>query len=126
MRPLYARGLGWYKRLAPQLGNSAELSCAVGGLLLDAFRIDEAVEHLQRASGLDPSLARAHAECAAALAERGEVAEALSCLRRAIEVEPTNPLWHSHLAYLSAFSDDVTGRQLLDEALRFWTSPRRR
>jgi predicted O-linked N-acetylglucosamine transferase (SPINDLY family) len=114
-----ARGVRWYKRLASRVGESAELSSAFGGLLLDAFRIDEAVEHLQRACERDPTLAVAHAELAAALAERGELSAAISRLERAIEAEPANPRWLSHLVYLSAFSEEVSGRQLLEVARRF-------
>lgn len=115
----YSRGVFWYKRLAPRLGESAELSCAIGGLLLDAFRVDEAIAHLHRANNLDPTLALAHAEQAAALAERGELPAALACIQRAIAAEPGNSRWLSHLVYLSAFSDEVSGRELLDVAHRF-------
>jgi protein O-GlcNAc transferase len=118
----YARGGRWYKSLAARVGESAELSSAFGGLLLDAYRIDEAVDHLHRACELDPALAVGHAELAAALAERGELSAATSRLERAIEVEPENPRWLSHLVYLSAFSEEVSGRQLLEVARRFGRS----
>ena len=74
-------------------------------------RFDEAIEQARKALELDPSLAEAHNNLAAALAARGRVDEAIEHFRRALALDP---------AYAEAYNNlgaALAGRGLLDAAI---------
>ena len=61
---------------------------AVGALLVEGGRVDEAVPHLVEAVRIEPAFAEAHNNLGAALARRGQLAEAMSHYREALRLSP--------------------------------------
>jgi tetratricopeptide (TPR) repeat protein len=64
--------------------------------LLKKGKIDEAVEHCEKALQIDPNQAFAHSALGLAFLQKGRVDEAVGHLQRAVEITPTSPD-HSNL-----------------------------
>jgi len=67
-------------------------------------RTDEAREQLERALAGDPGLGPAHAELGLLLSELGDDAAAVLHMRRAVELDPTDPALQNILAWVLATS----------------------
>jgi tetratricopeptide (TPR) repeat protein len=92
---------------------------AVGALLIDAGRVDDAVPHLAAAVRLEPAFAEAHNNLGAALARRGALTEAIAHYREALRISPGLAQAHNNLGLALARSGDVDGAvRELREAVR--------
>jgi protein O-GlcNAc transferase len=108
-----------YTRFAVFVNDSSRLRRAIGNVLLDLFRVDEALQHLQAALTLDPAVVDGYVELAAAYIERGQAEAAITELRRALRLDPSALRAHASLVYLLPFAADTTPDEVLAEALRF-------
>ena len=68
----------------------AERNAKLAGMLLDAGKVEAAVEAAKRALGTAPDLAAAHAVVGAAAAMQGDCAAARTSLERALALDPGN------------------------------------
>ena len=82
---------------------------AVGALLVEGGRVDEAVPHLVEAVRIEPAFAEAHNNLGAALARRGQLAEAMSHYREALRLSPDLAQAHNNLGLALARTGDVDG-----------------
>ncbi len=64
----------------------------LGNVLLDLGRIDEAIDCFQRSVAVDPGFAAAYADLARAYARKGDRQRATTFARRALELDPSNPI----------------------------------
>lgn len=92
-----------------QLPNDLELAAAGAAALTEIFRFEEALAILRRhlASSAPGMLARVHAALGKTLADSGEVAEALTHLRRAVELVPSNATYLSTVLHLMPLTPGV-------------------
>ena len=93
----YARALELRPSLSGARVNLARVRKAQG-------RRDEARAELERALADDPALGPAHAELGLLLSELGEDAAAVLHMRRAVELDPTDPALQNVLAWVLATS----------------------
>ena len=81
----------------------------LGLLLLYAYRVEEAVDNFERAIALDPKLAIAHYNLAAARERQRRREEAIAVYRRSIELDPGLAAAHSRLGDLLHAAGDRQG-----------------
>jgi Flp pilus assembly protein TadD len=88
--------------IAAAVPNSAQARNNLGGALLVAGRVDEALPHLEAAVRLDPAHAEAHSNLGVALARRGRVDDAIEHYRAALRLDARQTQAYSNLgnAYL--------------------------
>jgi Flp pilus assembly protein TadD len=98
----------WTHALETTTGNYRAEN-AVGALLVDGGRIDDAIPHLEEAVRLEPAFAEAHTNLGAALAKRGRLAEAMAHYREAIRLSPGLAQAHNNLGLALARAGDVEG-----------------
>ncbi len=106
--PFLERALG----LAPEAGPGLHLS--LGSALLQEGRLPEAGEHYRTALALQPDSAAVHQHMGALHEILGDLAEAESAFRKALDLEPRFPLPHARLAVLlkgSLPDDDLAALQ---------------
>jgi len=82
---------------------------AVGALLVESGRVDEAVPHLIEAVRIEPAFAEAHSNLGAALARRGQLNDAMSHYREALRLSPDLAQAHNNLGLALARTGDVDG-----------------
>ena len=71
----------------------------LGNSLLDQRRVDEAVEHFQRAVALQPEFADFHVGLGGALFQKGHMDEAIIQYQKALEIKPDSAEVHNNLGY---------------------------
>lgn len=108
-----------YARFVPLVNDSARLRCALGYLLLDVFRVDEAATCFRAGQALEPESLEAQVGLAAALLERGEATAAIAELRRVLARDPSQIRAHANLVYLLPFAAETRPEDVLAEAARF-------
>jgi tetratricopeptide (TPR) repeat protein len=77
----------------------AEASCFLGNSLLNQGRVDEAVEHFQKALALEPESATSHGGLGNALFQKGHMDEAIIQYQKALEIKPDFAEAHNNFAY---------------------------
>ncbi len=82
---------------------------AVGALLVEQGRLDEALRHLDNAVRLEPAFADAHNNLGTALARDGRLDEAAVEYREALRLAPDLALAHNNLGLALARTADVDG-----------------
>ena len=82
---------------------------AVGALLVEGGRVDEAVPHLVEAVRIEPAFAEAHNNLGTALARRGQLDEAMSHYREALRLSPDLAQAHNNLGLALARTGDADG-----------------
>jgi tetratricopeptide (TPR) repeat protein len=75
----------------------ATANCFAGDTLLAQGRVDEAVEHFQRALALWPEFATSHCHLGNALSQKGLEDEAIIQYQKALEIEPDSAEVHNNL-----------------------------
>jgi tetratricopeptide (TPR) repeat protein len=83
--------------IAEAVPRSAQAHNNLGGSLLVRGQIDQAIEHLQAAMLLDPTLAEARSNLGVALARRGRWAEAVEQYAEALRLDPRQTQAYSNL-----------------------------
>src|SRR5204862_3640118 len=99
-----------YERaIAIQPGDAgAHLSC--GNALVEAGRMDEALDHYRSALKLQPGFTQAHNNLAFVLLRTGQPHEAIAHFQTALRLEPENVRTLSNLAWLLATCPDASVR----------------
>ncbi len=77
----------------------AEANCIVGNSLLNQGRVDEAVEHFQKALALQPESATFHFALGNVLCRERRMDEAIIQYQKALEIKPDFAEAHNNLAY---------------------------
>jgi tetratricopeptide (TPR) repeat protein len=77
----------------------AEADYFVGNALLNQGRVDEALEHFQKALALDPQSANAHGGLGNALFQKGRMDEAIVEYQKALAIKPNFAEAHNNLGY---------------------------
>jgi tetratricopeptide (TPR) repeat protein len=110
-RKTLAEDLAAYTKLLDGDPNNALRHDAVGDLLLQAGRFDEAIMRYRRSLDLNPTSASTHYNLGYALSARGRRDEAIAQFNEALTIDPDYAQAHNNLGALL----QITGR--LDEAL---------
>lgn len=95
--------------------NYAEAHNAYGLVLQKQFRYDDALYHFQQAVTANPNHSEAWCNWAINLAEQGMIADAVDCLRTAIERKADSPAIHDNLLLLLHSLPNITPEQIRDE-----------
>ena len=83
--------------IAEAVPRSAQAHNNLGGALLMRGQVDEAIEHLEQAMRLDPTLAEARSNLGVGLARRGRWAEAIEQYGAALRLDPRQTQAYSNL-----------------------------
>ncbi|HEX7793412.1 MAG TPA: tetratricopeptide repeat protein [Vicinamibacterales bacterium] len=83
--------------IAEAVPRSAQAHNNLGGALLVRGQVDEAIDHLQTAMRLDPTLAEARSNLGVALARRGRWSEAIEQYDEALRLDPRQTQAYSNL-----------------------------
>jgi Flp pilus assembly protein TadD len=99
-RKTIADDLAAYTKLLETDPDNALRQDAVGDLLLQAGRLDEAIDRYRRSLGLNPASAPTHYNLGYALSARGRRDEAIAELREALRIDPDYAQAHNNLGAL--------------------------
>jgi tetratricopeptide (TPR) repeat protein len=81
-------------------------------------RVDDAIEHFQRAIQLNQRYAVAHDALGTALMKKGQLDEAIASHRKALEIDPKNALAHGHMgAALASRGQIAAGIDHIEKAI---------
>jgi tetratricopeptide (TPR) repeat protein len=105
-RKAIADDLAAYTKLLEGDPENALRLDAVGDLLLQAGRLDEAIDRYRRSLGLNPASAPTHYNLGYALSARGRRDEAIAELREAIRLDPAYAQAHNNLGALLQLRGD--------------------
>jgi predicted O-linked N-acetylglucosamine transferase (SPINDLY family) len=106
--------------LKPELpGLETNLRIVVGGLRREQFEMDEAVQLLEQAVELDPTMAAARNGLGLALADRGQLDEAIQCFRKALELDPDDHTSRGNLLFALPYHPDFDAATIRSEAETF-------
>lgn len=90
--------------MIPTSLNTAKTRSNAGTALLQAGRIDAAIDEFQQSLRIDPSLAMTHINLASAYWRQGRLPESIQCLQRALQLSPND--LETELALGNAFAED--------------------
>jgi protein O-GlcNAc transferase len=99
--------------------NSAEAHNSLGAALLRDRSLDAAAEAFQQAIALKSDYGAAWVNLGNTRSAQGEIAEALECYRRAMQIDPSDPLPHSNLVYMLHY-DLACDSHVLRQEHRRW------
>ena len=114
------------RQAAPATPSNTEECLYAATLALNAGNLELALAHISRAIATDPDCDHAHYMRGVALVERGEFAEALSSLARAVEINPENRALIRQDPDLEALRVDKGVRQAVETLLAAPRHERRR
>jgi len=83
--------------LFASLARQAETDDALGWILLERGRVDEAIPHFQRALEIQPDNAVTHNSLGKVLQQQGRVDEAITHFQRALDIQPDYAIAHNNL-----------------------------
>lgn len=109
-----SHALGWLQRAAALQPKSAAAHHALGVVLQEHGRYDEAITAQLRAIGCSPEMVEAHQSLGAALLRRGEYGRALAAFRRAAELAPRSAAVAT--ALVAALRNTGRGRDAVEVA----------
>jgi predicted O-linked N-acetylglucosamine transferase (SPINDLY family) len=94
-----------YRRVLEADANNADAHHLLGTLATEAGQLQTAIEHFTTAIRHDPSQAAFHVNLGEAHRRRGDVAQAIACNRRALQLDPRGA--HANLGQLYAQQGDA-------------------
>lgn len=105
-------------------GVLARAHTALGDILSDQAKTDDAIGHYQAATGADPRYAPAHVNLGILFAKLGRFQEARSCFERNLTLDPRNPASYHNLALtLKSLGQTEQAEEHLNQAKRLAASP---
>jgi tetratricopeptide (TPR) repeat protein len=110
-RKTIADDLAAYAKLLETDPDNALRHDAVGDLLLQGGRLDEAIDRYRRSLGLNPASASTHYNLGYALSARGRRDEAIAELREALRIDPDYAQAHNNLGALLQLRGDADEAQ---------------
>jgi protein O-GlcNAc transferase len=115
-----AEAMAWYRRALQLKPDFAEAYVNIAALLREKDRqLDEALGYCQQALHLRPQSAEAHNTLGSILKDLGLLDDAVAALRRAVELHPDSPAYHSDLIYTLHFHPASDPALLAQEAGRW-------
>jgi len=98
---------------------SARAAVNLGTVLYQRNRFNEALGHLDRGRALQPDEPRTYNQIGMTWSALGEVKQALVNFRRGVALKPDYAVVRSNLMLTLLYSDEVSGKDIYDEARRY-------
>jgi protein O-GlcNAc transferase len=115
-----AEALACYRRALQLKPDSAEVYTNIASILREKeHRLDEALAYCQHALRLRPQTAEAHDTLGSILKDMGLLDEAVAAQRRAVELHPASPAFHSNLICTLHYHPASDPAPLREEARRW-------